>query len=411
MKLAFSLKEKLFIGLAMLCAFFICAEYAVIRPVSNSVFIHAYTSQWFPYAWLATIPLNLLIVSLYNRYLSKTGAWRMFLSISCLIVLGNLFCAFFLKTLPALPFLFYIWKEIYIMLMLQQLWSVINATLDMKKGKYLYGIIFGAGGAGGALGSLIPGFWAVKFGSESLLLFTFPIYALMLICFYWMFKFSSRDVHTLQNNERPSFFEGIKMFAQSRYLLLILLLVIFMQFSATVIDYQFNNILEKTILDKDLKTQYMGRVLGIINICTMMLQLVGTFLLVHFLGLRRSHFMIPITLCLNSIAFLFYPAFGMATFAYATIKVFDFSLFGVIRELLYIPLSVKEKFRAKSIIEVFAHRTSKSLASLLILGIQLVAAAQIVTILSWLSIAIFLLWSFLVIQLFKKSIEINTANS
>jgi ATP/ADP translocase len=37
------------------------------------------------------------------------------------------------------------------------------------------------------------------------------------------------------------------------------------------------------------------------------------------------------------------------------------SLFGVIREMLYVPLQLDEKFRAKAIIDVFAYRTSKAL--------------------------------------------------
>src|SRR5579872_2433787 len=114
--MSFSYKEKLFILCAMLCSFCITAEYAMARPVSNSVFIYAYGSKLFPYAWLAVVPLNLLLVSLYNRYLPKLGCTRMFLIIVSSVMGMDLFCALFLKKLFLLPFIFYVWKEIYILL-------------------------------------------------------------------------------------------------------------------------------------------------------------------------------------------------------------------------------------------------------------------------------------------------------
>ena len=66
-------KEHLFILTAMLCSFFISMDYAVIRPVSNALFITDYGVNFFPYAWISSIPLNLLLVGLYNKYLPKLG--------------------------------------------------------------------------------------------------------------------------------------------------------------------------------------------------------------------------------------------------------------------------------------------------------------------------------------------------
>lgn len=85
----------------------------------------------------------------------------------------------------------------------------------------------------------------------------------------------------------------------------------------------------------------------------------------------------------------------MISFAYVTIKAFDFSLFGVIKEMLYIPLKLDEKFRAKAVIDVFAYRSAKAFASFLILFLQPLAGLRILNVLTWSSIAIFLLWAWL----------------
>jgi len=400
-------QERFFILFAMLCGFFISMEYAVIRPVSNAVFLTAYGSAAFPYAWLATVPLNLLIVSLYNKYLPRLGCLKMFASITALVVAINLFCSFFLKHLSWLPFGFYIWKEVYIMLMFQQLWSVIHSTISYGRAKYLYGLFFGVGALGASIGSILPGFFAVKMGSESLLVATFPIFVLLSFCYYFTLKQTKDGVGMKLDDEKRrtslnAFAHGLKMIGASRYLTFILGIVVLMQMCSTLIDFQFNAILEKTIFDKDLRTEYTGRILGLVHIATISLQIFGSFLLMHFLGIKRSHLAIPLMLCLNSIAFQFFPFFGVISFAYVCIKSCDFSLFAIIKEVLYIPLTPDEKFRAKAVIDVFAYRSAKALASFLILGFQAVLGSTFLPILNWGSIALFLIWIGLVALLLKE---------
>ncbi len=388
----FSKTERLFVLFALLTGFFINCDYSIIRPVSNAVFLSAYGSKLFPYAWLATVPLNLLIVALYNKYLPRFGCFKMLACIAGAITFFNLFCAIFLQHIAWLPFFFYLWKEIYIMLMFQQLWSVIHSTISFDKAKYLYGFFFGFGALGAVLGSILPGFFAVKVGSETLLYATLPIYLALTTCYYFALKATKEGVGMKLDDQKErtslqAFGHGVKMIGASRYLTFILLIVVLMQVSSTLIDFQFNHMLERTIFDKDLRTQYTGRMLGIVHAATISLQLFGSFLLVHFLGIKRSHFLIPFLLCLNSVAFQFFPFFGVISFAYVSIKSCDFSLFGIIKEMLYIPLKPDEKFRAKAIIDVFAYRSSKAIASALILGLQ-----AFIPFLNWISIALFALW-------------------
>jgi AAA family ATP:ADP antiporter len=404
---SYSAPERWFILCAMLCGFCISAEYAIVRPVSNSIFIHAYTSQWFPYAWLACVPLNFLVVSLYNRFLPKLGCLKMCMAILMTVVIGNIFFALFLEKIPFLPFVFYIWKEVYVLLMFQQLWSVIHSTIETKKAKYLYGIIFGVGGAGAVVGSLIPGFLAVRLGSETLLLLGIPFYAFLMGFYRNAVKYSAQirkegSLDDIKNQPKGSFLESCKSISQSKFLGFIAFIVIFMQISSTIIDFQFNSVLEQTIPNKDLRTEFCGRILGIVQMSTIVLQVFGTFLMVQLLGLRLSHLVVPLTLCLNAIGFILYPAFQMISFAYITIKSFDFSLFGVIKEMLYIPLKTDDKFRAKAVIDVFAYRSAKACGSLLILFIQPLAGPKAIHFLSWGSLTIFLIWAAFAAKMMKN---------
>lgn len=404
---SFTAQERLFILFAMLASFFINGEYAIIRPVSNAVFLTSYGSAALPYAWMAGLPLNFLVVALYNKYLPKLGCFRMFAVITVSVMTVSALGGLWMHRISWLPFVYYLWKEVYIMLMFQQLWSVINSVIPFGKARYLYGMFFGVGALGATCFSILPGFFAVRLGSESLLFATLPIYLALGFSYYFALKHTSVGVGMKLDEEKQktslnAFLHGLRLIGASKYLTFILLIVILMQISSTLIDFQFNTILEKTIEQKDLRTQYTGRILGIVHMATICLQLFGSFLLVQFLGLRSSHFLIPVLLCSNAIAFQIFPLFGVISFAYISVKSCDFSVFGIIKEMLYIPLKSDEKFRAKAVIDVFAYRSSKALASFLILGLQTMLGVAFLPVLNVCSIVLFVVWIGIVAALLKE---------
>jgi len=399
--LELSTSQKFFIVCAMICGFCIMGDYGIVRPVSHSVFLSTYGSHFFPYVWIAIVPFNFLIIELYNRFLPKIGIQRMFYSILGCIVGINVLAALFLSKIPAFPFFFYIWKEIYVMLLFQQLWSLIHSTIRMGQAKFLYGLFFGFGGIGAICGSKFTDYCAVKIGSLNLLLGSLPLLCLLAFAFYFLLKFSQVENKAAGETQITNFAKGVKAIRNSKYLLFILAIVVTMQVVTTLVYYQFNTALESSIANQDLRTEYCGRIFGYANIASFAIQLFGAFLLVHFLGLRRSHLTIPIFLLFNAVGSLFFPSFAMITAAFVTIKAFDFSLFGVLKEMLYIPLKQEEKFQAKAIIDVFAYRSSKAVASCLILALQIVGFSEMLPTLSWITFLLLSGWVFLVYRMFQ----------
>jgi AAA family ATP:ADP antiporter len=399
----------LFIVCAMVCGFCIMGDYGIVRPVSHSVFLSTYGSHFFPYVWLAIVPFNFLIIELYNRFLPRIGIHKMFYTILSLIFVLNTGAALFMTKIPLFAFFFYIWKEIYVMLLFQQLWSVIHSTIKMDQAKYLYGIIFACGGLGGILGNSFPGYFAVKIGSANLLLGSLPLLCILGFSFYFLIKNSL--IEKTDSSELPkgpqisNFWQGVSAIRNSKYLTFILTIVVVMQVITTLIYYQFNAVLEHSILAQDMRTEYCGKIFGIANIFSLSLQLFGSFLLVHFLGLKRSHIAMPLFLALNAVGSLFFPSFAMISAAFITIKAFDFSLFGVLKEMLYIPLKQDEKFQAKAIIDVFAYRSSKAVASCLILALQFIGFSEMISMLSWSSFALLMAWALIVYKMFKLKSE------
>jgi ATP/ADP translocase len=86
------------------------------------------------------------------------------------------------------------------------------------------------------------------------------------------------------------------------------------------------------------------------------------------------------------------------------LKSIDFSLLGVIREMLYVPLKLDEKFRAKAIIDVFAYRSAKAIVSLGTLILQLVAGIYLLKITALISICVFVGWLVMLTVFLRKQI-------
>jgi len=410
----FSFKEKMFLLAAMLCSFLISADYAIIRPVSNSLFIQGFGAKAFPYAWIASIPLNLLIVSLYNKYLPKLGCFKMFAVIGSFIAVINSLAGIYMGKIAILPIFFNVWKDIYVMLMFQLLWSVIHSTVKLDKAKYLYGLLFGIGALGGFTGSITTSYFAVKLGSENLLFSTLPIYLLLATSYYFLIR-NSADVDQKVDDsmkKSSSFKDSFALIAKSKLLFAILLMVTFMQITATITDFQFNTYLEKMYPEKDIRTEYFGRLLAFGNILTMSFQFIGIFIFIRYLGKFRTHLMVPAILCVNALAFVVYPVYGVISYAFLTIKCFDFSLFNVIKEMLYIPLKMEEKFRAKALIDVFMYRGAKVFASFFVLALQIFFSESVMGLLSWINVGLFVIWCFVVSSIrenYQDALAVKTA--
>ncbi|MFZ4772535.1 MAG: Npt1/Npt2 family nucleotide transporter [Chlamydiia bacterium] len=390
--------EFSFIIFAMISSFLITGEASITKPVAHSLFMEAFGVPFFPYVWIAVIPASFLVVTIYNILVAKIGCFRMlFLTVFAGAII-NLTTVSYVHDFVSWPFFFYIWKDIYIMLMFQQLWSVINSTIQLSKARYLYGLFFGFGGLGSLLASLIPGLLAIRVGTEKLLYFSLPFYLLLLCAYYFLMrarkKIENVESITFAQNRFSDFFEGMSLIKNSSLLRFILLIVVAMQAASTLIDYEFNIYVSNWLTTTNERTAYFGWFFGVVNIMNVTLQLFGSFFLIELIGLKRCHIGIPGFIASALLAFLLFPSFGLIAFAYGSIKALDYSIFGVVKEMLYIPLSIDQKFKAKAVIDVFLYRSAKAIASLAILILPLVW-------IDYVSLSIFILWITAVLVRFR----------
>lgn len=380
-----SKKETFFLLNMMLCGFLLACEAAMTKSISTSFFVEAYDPSIFPYAWLCSLPLNLLVVIFYNQYIARLGPNRMMNVGLILTALFNSMCSFKIGENAILPFVLYVWKEVFVMFFFHSLWSVIHASVDMSRAKYLYGLFYGLGGLGSIAGGFLCHKLAQGLGSHQLLLLTVPLYVLTSFV-YSIGVALQPGLKTSQeitfHKENASFSHGASLVKNSSVLISILVLVLCMQMSTTMGEFQFNLRVKEVYNSLDARTAFLGQILGVINSVNIFIQFFGSYILLRFFGLLSLHVLIPVVLFLNFIVLQFFPSFSLMCFNYGLLKSIDYSLFGIMTAMLYIPLSVEEKFQGKSFISILGYRGAKAVVSLLAL----------IPIHSLLALVVFLFW-------------------
>ena len=101
-------------------------------------------------------------------------------------------------------------------------------------------------------------------------------------------KIKGAETINLDKGESVGVSGGLQLIRSSPLLQMILILIICMQMSATMLDFQFNSYLQTTISNMDQRTAFLGRFFGYVNLINVFLQFLGTFGIVRWLGLKKD---------------------------------------------------------------------------------------------------------------------------
>lgn len=383
-----NIDQKKFIGMCIGFSFLITCDYACLRPAAHALFITEFGAKMLPWAWFFSLPINFLIVASFNKIQAYFGSKRLHLTLPLCVMGINFILIMGLKWNPKMTFAFFLWKDLYILLLFQQLWSQIHASLGQTVGRKLYGLMYGIGAVGSLLGSSIPA--VLKLNTESYLFCTLFIYP-----FVWGFQkalCANKEHIGFEKKQQASAIEGLKQIMTSRELITIGLLVALMQMVAALSEYNFSFQLEKNFHDLATRTKASAFVMSFMHMLTLGLQVVFSFVSFEKLGIKRGHKMIPAVLLFISFIYLMIPGFKTASLCYSFAKSLDFSIFSVLKESLYAPLDKAFKYEAKSFIDIFIYRGAKTFMSL---GLIVLTAFHSSLFFGWILIFLLLSWLYI----------------
>ena len=364
--------------LMFLCFSFAIATLYILKPVRSSLFLTIHGSENLRYAYVGEGIFLVFITSLYiklSRWLKKKSTLfsvTIGFFICTIIAFWALFKAGYVEWLS---YFFYVWVAAYSITIVTQCWALANDIFNPQEAKRLFGFIISGGSLGGILGGLITNRFAEKIGTANLLLLGAFLLGCCLFFVHAILKHERVDAaDKAAKKENPSshtIFIGEKstwsLFFSSRYLLLIAAIVMIAKISSTIIDNQFNAVVENSILEKNARTAFFGGFMALLNGVSFLLQLVFSGYALRQFGVGISLLLLPIGLAFGATSTIFFPILQMA----ALTKIYDGSLNYSInqlgKEILYLPIPGWIRYRVKPLIDMLAYRVSKSLAGVLII--------------------------------------------
>ncbi len=209
----------------------VIVSFDLLRPVRSSLVLSNLGSGAFPYLWLGTSFSCVVFVFLYSKLLEifkRINVLRFSILIFCIILF--IFRYLYDHYPKAISGLFYIWGDVYVIVIIEQLWSLAVDHFPENNAKKYFGFMNAGSILGGVIGSFIVSLTVNKIGTLSLI---------YIICFTCLLQFYTaglvfselrKDIANKlkpKTNEGIGFFSGIKLVSKHHYLLLLLFSVFF----------------------------------------------------------------------------------------------------------------------------------------------------------------------------------------
>ena len=368
----FSRPEIRVAALLFLYNFLIMCAFAVVKPVRNALLLQRLGPSWLPYGLIGQPLLTGLAVATSGWFAARTPERNRVLATTLVLTLNLLlFRYLFDAGGDWVALAFYIWAGLFSSVLITQFWLVAGNHFTPREAKRLIGWV-GAGGIVGMIVGPLVVFRAVKpLGTENLIYFSS---ALLLLCLPLVRHLEGRGTTAgagptggVAPGPEGSAVAGLNLFREFRHLKLIALISGVSMVVQAVMDYQFQTVVAGAFASKDDKTAFFAQFFAVLNLASLLFQLLLTrFILIRF-GVGVALLLLPIALVLGSVGILVYPTLWAVTLAKLGEGGVRYSIQEATREILYLPLPSAVRSRARPLIEMFGARLFEGAAGLLIL--------------------------------------------
>ncbi|MDY7036513.1 MAG: Npt1/Npt2 family nucleotide transporter [Thermodesulfobacteriota bacterium] len=420
-------RENRGIFLPIFCCFFLVLfSYSFLRPLCQALYLTAMGSAKLPQVWIISAAAMAVVVWIYNRSISSTRPLSLYI-VSNVIAIGFFLVFYFYFSVKNKAFstMAYIVKDIYVVILIEQLWSFCNANFSVNRAKTVYGFLAGGCSIGGIVASVMTAKLAPILGSNNLIFIGSSSLLAGIFLFAYACRRSSHAQRSEGNREAKAVppieipegrgdtggeqgisnddkaFGGLGLVFKSKYLVLICLMLMLSQFVTALIDLQFNQILESEVTKLDLRTAYFGKFFAVTNMVSLIFQFVISAPMLHFLGLYLTLILVPAIMGLGSFGFFFATTMVVIFATKTANKSLTYSIFRSAKEILYIPLSLVEKYKGKAVIDMFIYRFSKAAIALVIIGLQTAMVVTAIRI-NYIVLALIIIWIFIVPILIRE---------
>ena len=389
--------------------FLILVAYYVMKPV-REVLILAQPggAELKSYAYAAQAALFVVLVPLYGGLATRlprrgliNGVTALF--IACLPVFYGL-----AERGVVIGLVFFLWIGVFSLMVIAQFWAYANDLYTADEGKRLFAVIAFGASAGSVAGSWLSGRLIGWVGVHALLLAAAVVLVVSLALFNAIDRLgagrqarrAAGDVAQQPIGGRGAF----ALVAGNRYLLGMALVILLLNWVNSAGEYILSSIVRHAA-DADIAAGRLapgdqGRYIGaffadyfqLVNLIGLALQLFLVSRLVKWLGVPVALCVLPVVALGSYAVAALLPSLAIVRWVKTAENSVDYSLMNTVRQMLFLPTSREEKYKAKQVIDSLVVRSGDVLAAITVylgtsvfaLGVSQFAAINVVLVLAWL---------------------------
>jgi ATP:ADP antiporter, AAA family len=370
---------------ALLCAYYI------VRPMRDEMGIAGGVEhlQWM---FSATFLATLAVAPLFG-WVARRFAIKRFLPYAYAFFISNLlvFYALF-KAGPANPYVaraFFVWVSVFNLFIVSVFWSLMADIFTSDQAARLFGMIAAGGTAGALAGPALTAVLARPLGTANLLLISSLLLGWSILCINRLISWKSSGA--VPDERRSAFgperkskyddplgggiFAGIKLVFRSSYLTGICLLMLLYTSLATFLYFHQARIVRDAIGDPASRTSLFASMDFSVNAITLVLQLFLSGRIVKRFGIAWALALSPLMLGAGLVTVWFAPLLGVVVAAQVIQRTGNYAIMRPAREMLFVVVSVEEKYKAKNFIDTAVYRGGDLASAWLFSGLRAFGAA------------------------------------
>jgi AAA family ATP:ADP antiporter len=355
-------------------SFLAMTAYNIVQPITRSRFISSLGSENLPYVLLVSAFIIGFLMQGYSRLGALLpGRWLIPVTQGGMVALLITFWILFAAGQEWVDVGFYLFGQIYAVLLISQFWTLANLIYDPRQAKRVFGFIGGGASLGGAVGSSITAFMVEEVGTTQLVLVSALVLAACAVLVMLIIRRSAgveiKGLETAGEEKGVGGSEALRMLRESRHLQVIALTIALMSIGAGFIDQQLSMASEaaKGRAATDAITAVLGRVQVYVSLLGFVIQVWLTSRIHRLLGVGFALMMLPFGHGLSALIILLNGGLWTAMFARTMDKTVRYTVDKTTREILFLPLPAALKQRAKPFVDVTVDRFARAGSALLLL--------------------------------------------
>jgi AAA family ATP:ADP antiporter len=393
--------------------FLILTAYYVMKPVRESLILaQPGGAEIKSYSMAAQAVLLVFLVPAYGALASRMPRRRLI----------NVVSIFFIACLPLfflaaeagwkVGIVFFLWIGIFSLMVIAQFWAYANDSYTPESGKRLFALIAFGASSGAVFGAWISGRLIGVVGVHALLLVAASILAASLGLFNlidWRARGRLARTDAPAPKDQAIGSDGaFGLVLRNRYLLLIAALVFLLNWVNATGEYILSSVVaqqaQAEVAAGRLAAAESGAFIGsfyaryfqVVNIAGMMLQLFLVSRIVKWLGVRGAVCVLPLVALGSYTVAALIPSLAILRWVKTAENSVDYSLQNTVSQMLYLPATREEKYKAKQVTDTFVVRAGDVLSSatvfvgtaVLALGVAQFAMINVALVLVWFVVAV-----------------------